>query len=205
MTNLRRTADAFFIFLAVIILQVMCATGLGLFMSCLTNDPVTTQALITPVVIILVLYGGFYIRVRFSGFVECKPLECFIIYRSIFLQVESLPTGTEWITYISFIRWSFQTLAINEFKDRHLDIPGVNGNDVLDEWGYGDDELWEGFVGLIVFATVVHLGAFTLIQQRGPKYIKEGETGRRYTRLESKLPPKPETKEQEVTAVPAAA
>jgi hypothetical protein len=34
----------------------------------------------------------------------------------VFINVNSLPQGAQWLPYISFIKWAFQALAQNQFQ-----------------------------------------------------------------------------------------
>ena len=37
----------------------------------------------------------------------------FVIYSGVFINNDSLPPGSEWIAYISFVKWGFAGCAIN--------------------------------------------------------------------------------------------
>lgn len=113
--------------------QATAGLGLGLAVSAGFDNSQAAQALVTPIAIILLLYGGFYIKVRGQNDMQFS-VSCVQVP---ILQVESVPPGTEWIAWLSFIRWAFQTLVINEFHDRNLNaFPGYEGNDVIRQWGY---------------------------------------------------------------------
>jgi len=39
----------------------------------------------------------------------------FVIYSGVFINNDSYPPGSEWLSKISFIKWAFSGVAINEF------------------------------------------------------------------------------------------
>ncbi len=41
----------------------------------------------------------------------------FVIYTGVFINNDSLPPGSEWLSYISFIKWAFAGITINEYTD----------------------------------------------------------------------------------------
>ena len=75
---------SFGIFLGVFLFTNFVAILLGLFISAGTSSALAAQAIGTPLIIINLLFGGYYIR------------------------VDSLPIVLNWIPYISFFRWGFE-------------------------------------------------------------------------------------------------
>ena len=90
--GLRSGADYFFIFFGIMLLQAISTQGLAFFTSSLA--PTTNIALaITPLcLMILILFGGF------------------------FINLESLPPGSEWMAYVSNVRWAFSAIMVNQFR-----------------------------------------------------------------------------------------
>lgn len=68
------------------------ATIYGMAASAISPNSETANAIATPVLIIGILFGGFYI------------------------SVGNLPIVANWIPYLSFPRWGFEALAINEYE-----------------------------------------------------------------------------------------
>jgi ABC-type multidrug transport system permease subunit len=66
--------------------------SLGFLISSVSPTAQIASAVGPPVLIILLLYGGFYINAA------------------------SLPVGSVWVRNISLVYWGFQALIINEFK-----------------------------------------------------------------------------------------
>jgi hypothetical protein len=73
-------------------LHTVLSVSLGVFASTISPTVEVANAIGTPMVIIGVLFGGFYISVK------------------------SLPIVSDWIPYISVVRWTYQALCINELK-----------------------------------------------------------------------------------------
>ncbi len=79
------------------------AVSLGLAVSALVPNVEAANALGPPMVIIALIFGGFYIN------------------------LSSLPIVANWIPYFSLIRWAFEALCINEFKGETFSCSGGNG------------------------------------------------------------------------------
>ena len=47
------------------------------------------------------------------------------MFSGYFLNDESIPVWLSWLKYISFIRYAFQALAVNEFRGAHFDCPAL--------------------------------------------------------------------------------
>lgn len=84
-------------FVAIVLLETHCAVALGYAISSMAPDAKVAQAVGPPLLIVLILFGGFYINTA------------------------SLPPGSEWVQYISYIKWAFQALALNEFEGATFD------------------------------------------------------------------------------------
>jgi ABC-type multidrug transport system permease subunit len=84
--------DHFGYCILIMMYQVLTALSLGLWISCIAPSAEVANSLGLPAVIIALLFAGYYIN------------------------IESLPIVANWIPYFSFIRWSYEALAINEFK-----------------------------------------------------------------------------------------
>lgn len=82
-------------------LESLVAVSLGLAVSAVAPSVEAASAMGTPLVIIGILFGGFYI------------------------SIDSLPIVANWIPYFSFIRWAFEALCINEFQGLEFDCVGL--------------------------------------------------------------------------------
>jgi hypothetical protein len=117
------------------------------------------------VVILLMLFGGFYIN------------------------LESLPAGSKWMTYISMLKWAFQAFAINEFKGEKFTCTASDpsclktGEEVLDSFAFGGDTVGEGLLGLLVVFLGYNLLAYVLLRVMRTKYAEVGYVGKNYAKL----------------------
>ena len=78
-------------FLLIILLETAMVTMVGLMVSAVAPNIEAANAMGIPLVIVSLVFGGFYIN------------------------LETLPPVAEWMPYLSVIRWPFEALAINEF------------------------------------------------------------------------------------------
>eukprot|EP01032_Pedospumella_encystans_P007850 gene7850-9359_t len=90
--GLQPYADNYFIFLATILLTTFTAMSIGFLVSAASPSRLVANAVGPPILIILLLFGGFYIN------------------------SDSLPVGSEWVRYLSLMYWGFQALVVNEFR-----------------------------------------------------------------------------------------
>lgn len=84
--------DRFGYTILIMMFEVLTAISLGLWISSAAPSFEVANGLGTPAIIIALLFAGYYIN------------------------IESLPIVANWIPYFSFVRWSYQALAINEFR-----------------------------------------------------------------------------------------
>jgi len=90
--GLNPSGDRVGIFILILIFLGFAAVSLGLGVSAFTKSIEAANALGTPLLIIGILFGGFYI------------------------DIGSLPIVANWVPYFSILRWAFEALIINEFK-----------------------------------------------------------------------------------------
>ena len=83
-TNLNPRPDRFLIFLAILNLETLCSLGVGLAISAATNTAKLANATLSPVLVVFILFGGFY------------------------LNLLSLPPGAAWVADLSFIKWAYE-------------------------------------------------------------------------------------------------
>jgi len=96
MANLRPTAPAFFSFLAIFYLTVSTAQSTGLFLS-VTIPSLSIGLMLAPAInLFLMILGGFYV-----------PLN-------------NLHPAIEWASWLSFARYGFSALIVNEFGGRSV-------------------------------------------------------------------------------------
>ena len=86
-------------FMLILILNACAATSLGLAVSAAAPS-IQIAASSAPVcMVLMLLLGGFYVNTA------------------------NIPDWCRWVSHISFVRWSFAALAINEFRGLAIDCP----------------------------------------------------------------------------------
>ena len=142
--------------------------SLGLVISAIAPNSDAASALSAPFLIIGILFGGFYIR------------------------VSSLPIILDWIPYISSFRWTYQALAINEFKGQRFSCnltPTTQclytGEQVLENMSFdghstnyavfGLGMLWIAYLIWLYLLLLVNRFNYTHLGYTGYKFRRYGE------------------------------
>jgi len=97
--GLREGYQHYLVFAGILVLESQCAIAMGMLISALISN-VEAAPKVAPAVVVLFL--------MFSGY---------------FLNDESIPVWLSWIKYLSFIRYAFQALTVNEFRGATFDCP----------------------------------------------------------------------------------
>ena len=157
LAGLRGGADHFLIFFGIIALELQCAVALGMLISALLPS-VEAAPQLAPLVVVLLL--------TFSGY---------------FLNEDSIPDWIGWIKYISFIRYAFQGLMINEFAGNQFTCvyedgsPAdvcLDGDAYLQRLNFDDDTIALSCVLLIVIAVAFNAVAYGVLVARRPRFQK---------------------------------
>ena len=161
--------DRFGLFLVIILLESLAAIGLGLVVSTIAPTVEAANALGPPIVIVFLLFGGFYIN------------------------IDSLPTGSRWVTYVSLLKWAFEALAINEFEGETFTCKSSDltcqptGKAVLDNLSFGNSTVGEALLGLFVVFICYNILAYIILRIGRTRYQTLGYVGRRYALLDAKV------------------
>ena len=94
--GLRLEAAAFFKFVLGFYLTLNCAQSMGLFMSIIIPNMQTALILAPPITLFFFIIGGFYI------------------------PVNNMNWGIKWASYISFCRYGYGALLVNEYEGRTI-------------------------------------------------------------------------------------
>ena len=137
----------FMTFIGILILESFTALSLGIFISSLSPSVDIATALAPPLNVIFFLFAG------------------------VFINLSDLPKIAQWFPYISFIRWGFQGLVINEFSgqeficDENEDTRCLKtGNDVLEMYSLNNGSIAFSCIMLVVIWFVfILLGYFMLL------------------------------------------
>ena len=115
MTGLREGLSHYLIFLAVMTLENFAGIGLGMCLSASFTSVEMAPQLAPAFVILFLMFSGF------------------------FLNESNVPVWLIWLREISFIRYAFQALCVNEFKGAEFSCDGSMGSCVD-----GDEHLLSG-------------------------------------------------------------
>ena len=157
LAGLRPEPNYFAIFFCILLLEAQCAVALGMLISALLPS-VEAAPQLAPLVVILFL--------TFSGY---------------FLNEDSIPDWIGWIKYISFIRYAFQGLMINEFKDASFDCnysdgtlspTCMDGNAFLRRMNFHNYSVQMNIVLLVVIAVAFNFLAYVVLVLRRPHFLK---------------------------------
>jgi len=155
--------DRFGYFLLILMLEAVTAVSLGLAVSAAAPNVELAQALGPLPIILSLIFGGF------------------------FINLDSLPAVAEFLPYISFLKWVFQSLAINEFTDvvfkcdlTPATMCANTGAEVLNRLTF-TSTLGESVFGLaMVFCGFTAL-AFFLLDRNYTTYIELGYVGSKFS------------------------
>ena len=92
MVGFQARADKFFIFCGIIVMINATAVAWGMFISSTADSVQQATGLAPLILIIFLLFGGFYIN------------------------TENIPVELAWISEISFFKWGFKALCMNEYS-----------------------------------------------------------------------------------------
>eukprot|EP01038_Epipyxis_sp_PR26KG_P006015 gene6015-8285_t len=155
--------DHFGLFILILMLHNLIAVSLGLAVSAAAPSADAAAGVGTPLLIIGILFGGFYI------------------------SVSALPIVANWIPYVSLFRWTFQALCINEFDGLTFDCPSGSstcietGEEVLQSIGFKHSLRYAVFgMGMLLIGFLV-LG-FIVLSLSGMKFINLGHKGHNFTK-----------------------
>lgn len=119
MVHLRNDVCAFFRYLLAISLASTTASSMAIIASALVSTPEIASAVITPFNIIFFIFAG------------------------VFISLQNLPSALRWISKISYIKWCFEALMVNEFREQTFHclpeegpmcVP--SGDQVLESYGF---------------------------------------------------------------------
>ncbi len=149
-------------FIAILMLEAITAVSLGLAVSAAAPNPEIAQALGPLPIILSLVFGGF------------------------FINIASLPIVANWLPYVSFLKWVFQSLSINEFTDVTFKCnltPSTmcanTGEEVLNRLTF-TSTLGESCFGLAMVFLGFTLLAFIILERSSISYIPMGYKGPKF-------------------------
>jgi len=153
--------EKFFIFLLMICYLALTGVALGLAVGAAVPNVDAAQATGPPIIIIMVLFGGYYINLA------------------------TIPAVANWLPYVSIIKWTFQALTINELEgakfrcDMHPCIE--TGDQVIETLSFDKPVTVEnGVLGMSVLLIIYLLSAYTFLILKRVTYISPGFIGNKF-------------------------
>ena len=147
-------------FLLILMLEALAGISLGLAVSALVPTVEAANALGPPMLIIALLFGGF------------------------FLNVDSLPIVANWIPYLSLLKWTFEALAINEFSGATFDCTNGpptacerTGEQVIVRLSFGNDTIEGACFGLGMVLLGFTFMAYQFLRLSKESYMPLGHQG----------------------------
>ena len=119
MTALREGTEYYLTYLAIMLLENFAGIGLGMVLSASFTSVEMAPQLAPAFVILFLMFSGF------------------------FLNENNVPIYLIWLREVSFIRYAFQALSVNEFKDATFscssgDTSCITGNEHLERLNFDD-------------------------------------------------------------------
>ena len=158
MAGLRPGVEPFFVYFGIAVIEVQASIALGMLISALLPS-VEAAPQLAPLVVILML--------MFSGY---------------FLNLQDVPAWIGWIKYVSFIRYAFEALMVNEFKDASFDcttsggkplppgFPCLDGNMYLKQLNF-EAPILESIRNLAILALAFNIAAYIVLVLRRPRFL----------------------------------
>jgi len=162
--------DRFGIFILLIMLHAVTSISLGLAVSAAAPSTEAASAIGVPFIIVPLIFAGFYINLN------------------------SLPVVANLLPYISFIRWTFEALCINEFQGEKFTCSGGSssraciktGEAFLDSLAYGNTSVGDAVLGTSMLLIGFLLIAVTVLHLSKQKYLPLGFVGKKYAGFDKK-------------------
>lgn len=154
----RRDAAAYFRFALAFYLTLSTAQSMGLMMSVAIPSMTLALVLAPPITLFFMIMGGFYI-----------PLD-------------NLHAGVEWLSWLSFARYGYSALVVNEYEGRFIPCSDdevsiaigtstgecpLPGEAVLDSLGIRgiNDSYWFNIGMVVLLQVVFRVTAYTLLRR----------------------------------------
>ncbi|EFX05969.1 ABC transporter [Grosmannia clavigera kw1407] len=142
MTGLVPDVQHFFVFILVLVLFNLAASGICLFIGIVCKDSGVANLIGSLVMLFSLLFAG------------------------LLLNHDKIPASAVWLQYLSIFHYAFESLIVNEVRflvlvDRKygLDIT-VPGAAILSSFGFNNSSLWKDITSLGVFAVVFVILAY---------------------------------------------
>ena len=152
-------------FLCILMLETLMVVCLGLAISSAAPNVEAASAMGIPIIILSLIFGGYYIN------------------------IDSLPPVADLFPYISIIYYTFSAFCINEFKDETFSCGSTGacfktGEEVLDSLSIGTS-IWTSLTGMFCLTAAFFILALILLEFSLPKFVSLGHIGTSYKKFET--------------------
>ena len=156
MTALREGTEYYLTYLAIMLLENFAGIGLGMVLSASFTSVEMAPQLAPAFVILFLMFSGF------------------------FLNENNVPIYLIWLREVSFIRYAFQALSVNEFKDATFscssgDTSCITGNEHLERLNFDDVTVGGNCAILAGIIVGFNLLALAIVYYRQPSYLALGK------------------------------
>ncbi|KAJ8598608.1 hypothetical protein CTAYLR_001713 [Chrysophaeum taylorii] len=156
MVELRPGLDHFLVFAGLLVLEEIVGEGLGLCLSVTLERPEMAGQVAPAVTVLFVMFSGY------------------------FLNESSIPVYVRWLKYISFVRYTFQALAVNEFRGESFSCGDVSedqscvrkGGLVLEALNFDDVSIPLNAVILSIMVLGFNSLALIIFRFNAPAFLK---------------------------------
>jgi ABC-type multidrug transport system permease subunit len=140
-----------FKFLAILVVESMAATALGMSVGSLATSVESAIAIAPAVMVIFIVFGGLY--------------------------VVNTPSYLSWVPQISLIRWAYEALCVNEFSGLKLTPSAAigplsvsDGKQVLDSLGYGASTVRHAILAQLGIVAANYLFTYLSLKVQKPSF-----------------------------------
>jgi len=153
MANLRHGWEHYFTYMLVMVLENFVGIGLGMVLSASLKSVEMAPQIAPAVVIVFLMFSGF------------------------FLNDDSIPVYLSWLKYISFIRYAYQALSVNEFRGAIFEPSSppkpydMNGDQFLAAQNFENVTIFENCVYLGIMLAVFNIMALVILILRRPTFL----------------------------------
>jgi len=163
MVGLQMNVNKFFIFFLNLFLTNMAASGMGFVISASVRVFAIANLFVSLAYIVMMVFGG------------------------LLVNIQTMPSWLSWLQYISIIRYSLNTLSINELQNLTLYVYNVNGTQklfsnstagqiYLDTQGIKHTtawDLWANQVALGIISVVMIILAYVMLRLNVRYFIRK--------------------------------
>mmetsp|Transcript_11457 Transcript_11457/g.34275 ORF Transcript_11457/g.34275 Transcript_11457/m.34275 type:complete len:278 (+) Transcript_11457:770-1603(+) len=155
MVNLRGGSGHFLQYFAILLAENFAGIGIGLALSVSLSKPEMAGQIAPAITVLFLMFSGY------------------------FLNESSIPVFLRWFKYLSFVRYAFQALAVNEFRGANFHCRGAladevcltKGGDVLKQLDFDNVHISNNLAILAAMILAFNALALTIFMVRRPRFL----------------------------------